>query len=971
MKRYVLLALFALLGGVLQAQKGYIRGTVLDASTGESLIGVTVSLPGTTVGTITDLDGKFSLALEPGTYAVQFTYVSFQPQKVEGVLVEAGEAAVLGNIILEEAVMELGEVVVRAEAVRATETSMMLIKQKSVSMLDGISSERMQLTGDATAADAARRVTGVTVEGGKYVYVRGLGDRYAKTLLNNMDIPGLDPDRNSLQMDIFPTNLIQNISVSKNFTADMPGDFTGGLMNVETIDFPDQRTQSVSVGVGFNPDMHLNGDYLTYDGGRTDLLGFDDGTRALPERATNAVIPTPTSGFPASEVNAFVRDFSPTLATRQATSPLDFSFGYSFGNQYALKPKGGSDRSLGLVASLSYRSETRFYDDVRYGEFQRYSDDTRNELRYATLQEGQLGEQSTLLGGMLGLAYKTQRSKIKLTAMHLQSGESRAARLDIDNDGEAVGQSGYRAYSDNLEYNQRSMSNLLLSGTHLFGTGWELDWRVSPTYSVSDDPDIRKTAFTVTGLDTFFSAGAGGNPSRIWRSLNEINLSSRVDLSKTYGWKDREARIKFGAMQTYRARDYEILFFDIQFFGNQSWPNPTASEVLAPENLYDGTVKPNSLYYQSGNSQPNPNAYSANISNTALYASNEMPLSASLKAILGVRMEYYVQRHTGRDQAFASGDIVNGRNLVNETVLETLNFFPSVNLIQAITSRQNLRLGYSRSVARPSFKEISFAQILDPITNRIFNGSLFQYANAEGEVSWNGRLLETDIDNLDLRWEHFGDRGQLWSAGAFFKRFQNPIELVRIPEQQTSTEFQPRNIGQALVYGVELEARRHLGFLAPALEALSVNVNVTLAQSVATMSEVEFEARKAFERDGETITDTRQMAGQSPYVINAGLIYSPSDKGRELGLFYNVQGPTLEVVGIGLYPDVYTEPFHSLNASFTQKLGAEGRTVLDLRVSNLLDDRRESFYRSFGADPAVFNSLNPGRSFSVGLSHRF
>lgn len=949
-----------------QAQKGFIRGTVQDDASGELLIGVTVAVAGTTTGAITDLDGKFSIPLDAGVYTLQVSYISFQGQTIEAVEVKPGEATVLNNIRLKQAVLEVAEVVIRAEMVRTNESAMMMMKQKSVQMIDGISSEKMQLTGDATAVEAAKRVTGVSVEGGKYVFVRGLGDRYSKTMLNGMDIPGLDPDRNSLQLDIFPSNLIQNITVSKNFTADMPADFTGGMMNIETKDLPDNRILSVSLGLGYNPFMHFNSDYLTYKGGSTDYLGFDDGTRALPSAASSQFIPTPTSGASAGQVNTFVRSFNPTLGASRQMSPMDFSGSFTYGDQFSLK-KGDEDkgRSLGFIMSLSYKSDYKYYDDVRYGEYQRYSDPSLSELRYATVQNGEMGEHNVLLGGIIELAYKSKMSKVKLTLMHLQSGESRAAKFDIDNDGEAVGQSGYIAYSDNLEYNQRSLTNVLLSGSHVMDKGWDLEWKLSPTISASDDPDIRKTAFTVTPTNTFFSAGAGGNPSRIWRSLNELNMSGRVDATKKMKFNKLDLNVKFGALHTYKQRDYEILFFDIQFFGSQSWPDPQADNVLTVDNIYDGTSKPNNIYYQSGNRTPNPNQYNSNINNTAGYVSTELDIMKRFKVIAGLRMEYYVQRHTGRDQAYANGDFINGRNLDNEKVLETVNLFPTVNFIYSINEKQNLRLAYARTVARPSFKEMSFAQILDPITNRIFNGSLFQYVNQQGVVSWNGELLETDIDNLDLRWEHFGKRGNMWSASGFFKHFQNPIELVRIPEQQTSTEFQPRNVGTGYVFGVELEGRT------PSWSGFSASANVTIAHSIATMSKVEFDARSEYARDGQTVSDQRQMAGQSPYVINVGLNYTNKDWGMDIGLFYNVKGPTLEVVGIGLYPDVFSEPFHSLNFSFGQKLGKKKNTAIDLKVANILNDRIESFYHSFNAEKQVFSSINPGVSIGIGVSHRF
>ncbi len=294
-------------------EKGIIRGTVYDGSTGESLVGVTIVITGTTTGTITDLDGKFSIELNEGIYDLQISYISYQSLTIEAISVTENEVTLLDNMMLNRSTTELQEVVISAQAVRTTETALVTLKRKSAVMLDGISAAKIELIGDGNAAEAAKRVTGVTVEDGKYVYVRGLGDRYSKTTLNNMDIPGLDPDRNSLQMDIFPSNIIDNILVSKNFTADLPADFTGGLMNITTKDFPDRKIFSVSAGMDYNPKFHFNPDFLTYEGGSTDYLGFDDGTRALPDFIPdeNKLLPTQSNGL---VINDFVNQFTPTLA---------------------------------------------------------------------------------------------------------------------------------------------------------------------------------------------------------------------------------------------------------------------------------------------------------------------------------------------------------------------------------------------------------------------------------------------------------------------------------------------------------------------------------------------------------------------------------------------------------------------------------------------------------------------------------
>ncbi len=966
MKHLLLAFIFILIQQAVMAQTGTIRGTVYEERTGESLVGVTIAVKGTTRGTMTDLDGKFSLDLEEGTYDLQISYISFQTIIIEDLRVVDGEVTLLNEIFLEESSLDLQEVVVTAQAIRTTEMALMTIKKNSATIMDGISSSRMSLVGDATAVEAAKRVTGVSIEGGKYVYVRGLGDRYSKSTLNQMDVPGLDPDRNTIQMDIFPNSLIDNITVLKNFSADLPADFTGGLLNIETKDFPEERLMNVSFSTAYNPDVHFNNNFLSYSGGKTDFLGFDDGTRALPSGATSQNIPTPVSGASAEEVNRFVQSFNPNLAALQETSFMDVSASFSMGNQINLG-KNNSDNAaankLGYIFSLSYKSDYSFYDNVTYSEYQRFIDPDVYELRYSTIQNGQVGEKNILIGAIGGVAYKSRLSKIRLTATHLQNGESRAGKFLNVNDGAAVGQSGYVAGSDNLEYNQRSLSNLFLNGTHVYDdAGWTIDWRLSPTYSTSNDPDIRKTAFTYRSLDTLFLAGAGGNPSRIWRSLSELNAVGKIDFTKEYQINENDAKLKFGANYTYKNRDYEILFFDIQFFGGQSWSSSDPSQVLIPEHIYPN--RPNSIYYQSGNNDPNPNEYNSTVNNLAFYISNEFNLLPKLKSIIGVRAENYVSRHTGRDQAWASGD-PNGRNLENDKVLEALDLFPSANFIFALTDDQNLRASYSRTIARPTFKELSFAQIIDPITNRIFNGSLLPSG------SWTGDIKETRIDNFDLRWELFMERGQLISVSAFYKLFDAPLELVRIPEQQTSTEYQVRNVGDAELMGLEFEFRKDLEFISPFMEKFNVSGNFTWVWSSVDMSESEIRARRTFAKTGQELEERREMVGQSPYVINGSITYSDKEKGIDAGIFYNVKGPTLSLVGSGLYPDVYDDPFHGLNASFQKRIGKSQNTTISVKVSNILGDTTESYFSSFRADNQPYSIENPGRTFSVGVRYSF
>lgn len=962
-----LLTAFAILfSSVTIAQNGTIRGTVIDDETGETVIGANVAVLNPLTGTSTDLDGKFSLSIPAGTYQVQVSFISYQNITIDGVIVKSGEVTSLGTIRMKSGSLELDEVVVTATATRRSEAALNTMKKKSATMMDGISAQKMALTGDGTAVEAAKRVTGVSIEGGKYIYVRGLGDRYSKVTLNQMNIPGLDPDRNSLQMDIFPTNLIDNIVVSKNFTAEQPADFTGGLVNVETKAFPEEKIMTASAGISFNPNMHFNKEYLTADGSSTDWLGYDDGFRDLPSEVRTDDVPKIFNGED-QEVRRFAQSFNPNLNAYEETSFLDYSASFTIGNQIDLnKDKESRLRNpkLGYIFSLSYKSQQRYYDDVTYAEYQRQIDKDLDELVYSDIQTGRYGQQSNLVGALTGLAYKTKYSKFRATVLHLQTGEQKASEFYIDQNPSAVGRSGYIGFADNIEYSERALTNYLLNGTHVFDKkGWEIDWRISPTFSTANDPDIRNTAFTYS-VDTSFQTGNAGVPKRIWRELEEQNYSTRVDFTKKHKIKGEDAKLKFGVMNTYKNRDYAIYEMTIRFVGGQEWVTYNPDEVLDPKNIYPN--RPNSAYFQSAVNYPNPNAYEANSNNLAAYISEEFNLTPSLKSVLGVRMENFVMRHTGRDIDGANTGGIQGNVLNDEVVLEGTDFFPSVNFIYSLAEEQNLRLGATRTVARPSFKELSFAQIFDPVSNRTFNGALFEYPG-----DWDGNLKATYINNIDVRWEKFMDRGQIYSVSAFYKQFEDPIELVRIPLNNTGFEYQPRNVGTGEVFGAEFEATKSLDFLGDKYKNFSASGNLTVVRSRIDMTDAEFNARENNKRTGEDVENEREMAGQAPYVINFGITYNNYEKGIRSGLFYNIKGPTLIIVGTGFVPDIYQQPFHNLNFGFSKQLGEEKKTTIDFNIDNILGDVRESFFESYEAEDQIYTQFSPGTSLSLGVSYKF
>lgn len=944
-----------LIAGFAFAQKGTIRGAIFEEGSGEPLYGVSILVKETSTGTITDFDGKFEIQVEPGSYTLQISYISYTTVELTGVEIKAGGTIVLNDILMAEEASELETVTISASAIRTTESALMSVKRNAANLLDGISASTFRQIGDGDAASAVKRVTGVSIEGGKYIYVRGLGDRYTKTVVNGMDVPGLDPDRNSIQMDIFPTNVIDNIIVSKSFTADLPADFTGGVVDIETKDFPEEKSMRLSLSGGINPSMHFNSNYVKYDGGNTDWLGFDDGTRANP---TAGIINIPqygeVVGNPNSprgqEYQSILGNFNKTLGGYRANSLMDMGISFSLGNQIAR-----TKATWGYNLALTYKNETEFFQDAEFNLYGKPSESNVVELEPLERQKGDYGTNNVLLGGIAGVALKTQNSKFRLNFMQLQNGESKAGVFDFV--GSNLG-ANFEAKQYNLEYSERSLTNLLLGGEHFLAGGkWNVNWKLSPTISKMNDPDIRFTRFREP---TNTISTEVGLPERIWRTLDEQNTVGKLDLTNQYKVFGRDAKLKFGGTYVYKIRDFDIQNF--QFPSGNSTFTGDPNAILDEENLFSESNR-NGVRYNPSFIPINPNSYSSNVNSVGAYLSTEINPVDKLKAIIGVRMENYVQKYTGSNQ---NGTIV----LNDDTVLDETDFFPTVNLIYSLNEKQNFRFSASRTIARPSFKELSYAEILDPITGRTFIGGLFQeVTNGGSEVIWDGNLTPTRINNLDLRWEMFQERGQMFSVSAFYKSFDRPIEIVQFLSDAGS--FQPRNVGDGQLIGLELEFRKNLQFLSGSLENFTWNTNVTITESTIEMSESEFRSRQLSAREGETVDNIRNMAGQAPYIVNTGLAYQSFVTGWEAGIFYNVQGPTLNFVGFGNQTDNYTVPFHSLNLNVNKTFGADERIQAGFGIQNILNDKRELVFQSHEAQDQIFTSLAPGTRMTFRVAFSF
>ena len=920
-------------------QTGKIAGTIMDGEFNEPMAFANVLIKNTTKGTTSDFDGKYSIDVEAGNHTLVFSYIGYQTIEISDVVVKSNDDVIV-DVTLNTNSLET--VVITTTVRKNTESAILDLQKKSITLLDGLSAQSIKSSGASNIASAVKNVPGVSIQGGKYVYVRGLGDRYTKSILNGVDIPGLDPDRNTIQMDIFPTNILDNIIVVKSAAAEYPADFTGGVIDIVTKDFPTKANYTISTGFGYNPGMHFNDNYLNYSGSNTDFLGFDDGMRNIPVNRYQVI---PGTFDNSTILSNMTNVFNKELMAKQANSGANFNFGFTAGNQFDV-----GDDKLGYQLSFSYKNKTQFYDDRFDGTYMRDQNNSSvNELVGTRTSEGVEGKNTVLLSSLAGIVYKRDNSKYKVNFLHIQNGESSAGLYD-QQIAQAAGGSGFEPIKkDALLYTERSITNLLFEGNHSFDdANWKLNWKVSPTLSRVYDKDHRITPLQQSQNGNYFiSPSAASRPIRIWRNLQEISLVAKVDAVRKYNFMDRPAKAKFGFNQTVKQRDFSIDDFQFEISGQNIVADGNADNLLLSENIWTPQTDQGSHLVWGDLYEP-ANTFDATQNISAGYLSNEFSVSEKLKAVVGLRAELFSAIYTGQNQAATE-------IFVDEKIIDKLDLFPSANFIYSLNDNSNLRVSYSRTTARPSFKEASKSQIFDPITNRLFIG------NIDLEPSY--------ISNFDIRTEFFGENSEMFAISGFYKDFKDPIELTfyeSAPDQLT-----PRNLGNASVFGIEFEFRKSLGFLLNSLENLKFNINASYIESDLTMFEDEYNRRVNAARDGESIEKSRELQGQSPYLINAGLNYSDSEIGLQTGLFFNVQGETLEVVGTGIVPDVYTVPFNSLNFTFNKKLGEEKKSTVDIKVSNILNSKRKSVYQSYKASDKTFTQFNPGTEFSVGYNYNF
>lgn len=939
----LLLAFLLFQAASIAQEKGFVRGNIGDGDFGGPMIGAAVTIAEQAgVGTTTDFDGNYSLSLAPGTYTIQVSFISYATQIFPDVVVTAGEVVMI-DAIMESAIEELATVEITAEVRRNSEVAMLMDMKNASSVTDGLSSQTFKKLGDSDLSGAIKRVTGVTVQNGKYVYVRGLGDRYTKTTLNGMSLPGLDPDVNAIQIDIFPTSVLENVAVAKTFSPDLSGDFTGGLVDVVTKSFPDEKTTSFSIGATYIPGMHFNPDFILYERGNMDWTGYDFGNRELPfgkfETPPNPVLNDPTQ-------ENITRSFDPNLATKKSSALPNGSFSFNHGNQINRE----SGATIGYNFVLNYQNQTTFYEGFQSNDYLKDNEVSQTSLVRQVERFGNVGKNSVLWSALASGSYKKNGNQLSLMVLNSQSGETTAAKR-VNQDFE---QNQATLQEDVLAYSQRSLTTGILTGKHRISF-MELTWANAFSISRVYDPDFRETRISTTDGDTNLSTGNGSGINRFWRELNEMNESFKADLKIPVS---ESGFIKVGGSGTMKFRDFETISFK-HTRDNISDISIDPDWYLQEENIWVAdTEHPNNDNgtFTIGTRQP-ANTFEARQNIYAGYLLANHKLLKVIKLIYGVRLEQTQMYYTGEDNL--------GLQVFDDTLtMDNLSILPSLNAVWTVTEKINVRAAANRTLARPSFKEKSIAEIYDPITKRTFIGNI--------------DLEQTNINNYDLRFEYYLSPKEIFSVGGFYKQFDGHIEMVSFATAPDN--LKPRNSGLAESYGVEVELRKGLPNAEKKfLNQLFLSTNVSLVESrvdlktvlVDNEGQTEFDLRENNLRVGENLSQFRQMAGQSPYAANAALSWENPETQTSISMAYNVQGEQLTIIASGRFPDVYTVPFHSLNFNAYKGFGKDLRSRLTVSVSNILNEDRTLVYRSFGAEDQVYTSFKPGVGIGLKYSYTF
>lgn len=912
------------------AAKGVITGRVLSAENKKPVAGARIFLSGIATELRTAQDGSFQTEVPAGDYSISVMHPNFSAQVRDGVAVIA-DATREETFSLTPAGIELPEHVVLEPHVAGSLAAIVEEQRNSSAVANVLGAEQISRSGDSDAAGALRRATGLTLVGGKFIFIRGLGERYSSTMLNGASIPSPDPTRRVVPLDLFPTSVIDSLLIQKSYSVDRPAEFAGGTVEIRTKTIPDQFFFQLSTQMGINQGVtFLKGS--RYKGGGTDIFGVDDGTREMPTSLAKAIAgakqlrpssPVNPDGFTQGELQVLGQDLSGKIADiKTKTLGPDHRVNVAMGDKFNA---GKFSFGYTTVARWSNSWDTqkeiqRFFTPVSGNRLERTID---NKVNFT--------EREVNLNGYLGLeARYADNHRLHANSLVLRQtlDEARTTEGFTDAENSVVRRT-------RLQFIENSLILGQIGGEHRwdFLGNLETNWlwtRANASRKAPNEQSFRFDQVPNAGGDFFLSRRTDSNQI-IFSDLNDDDESIRLDVKLPLDLhQNAQLALQSGFVKRTKSRDSEIRRFSFSSLGQDSRRPEvlglgSAERIFSPEFIGPNGFQLRESTQATDNSTATQDLFS-------YYGQGDINLFQKVRITGGLRVE-------DNDQQVSTFTLFDPDRSPAIAKLVKKDVLPSVAAIWSISDKQQIRASFAKTVSRPDFKEFSSAPFIDPETDRITIG--------------NPDLQQVDVKHYDVRWEYYFSPNESMSIGGFWKTLTNPIELILLPGAAGVLTLQ--NARVADVYGIEAEVMKHLDFIHPILRNVFVSTNYTWSKS-----EIELRPENLVAQT----TNFRPLQGHSPYIFNFQLGYDDPDKGTMATLLYNTFGKRIAEVGSLGAPDKFDQPEHRVDFVFRQHFKKNFSFTFNAR--NLLDSRARVLQ---GGELA--RSFSRGREFRMGLVLEF
>jgi TonB-dependent receptor len=803
------------------------------------------------------------------------------------------------------------EVVEKADSISSTAEAMLVERKLSAVVSDSVGHQELSSGTSGDAAAALQKVTGVSVVGVGFVYVRGLGERYSATSLNGAMVPTTEPEKRVVPLDLFPTGMIDNIKVAKTYSPDVPAEFSGGLVQIQTTEFPPKPTLSISFKSGYNSMTSFH-PFLTYPSGANDYFGFGSGARGIPSIVgDNRLV---QGAFDSSQLQNFGRAFSdnwqPSTVTSERPS-MDWSIngGHTIGK-------------LGFAGALSFSNTPQVHQEQL--RFIRQNDNT--PYIFTDYPDFREYSENARLGGVLNGAYRFSPNHKLLWRNTYTHDAEKTARQFTGLDGGT----GNNVLDERLRFIERHLFSTGAQGDHNFPNVWNsfIHWQMTYSMSQRDEPDLREVVRGQLPDGSYQFLGLSNSGYRFFSGLRDRIYEPQFDWGVPFSKGPITGMLKVGVRVTKRNREFQARRFVFR-------PQRLSTlDLFAPSNQLFAPANIRSDGFQISEFTRSTDKYNATMDIYAGYAMVDLNIGPKWRISGGIRVEDANQLVTTIDNQIP-GSVPVHAGLVNRDPV------PAINAVYALTAKQNLRISYSRTLSRPDFRELSPFDF-----NNVLGGFI---------TVGNANLKRASIDNYDVRWETFRGGNQLLAASFFLKEFHDPIEQTILPSNDLRQTY--NNAQGARNFGVELEARQSLNIISSRLREFSISSNFTFVDSNI----------KLYPKDATIVTSqSRPLLGQSRYVFNGSFQWTKHQWHSDARLFAGYVSRRISDVGTFRVPDIYQEATVNLDASYQYTMGERGQWAYKFEGENLTNN---DFRWTQGA--FTQRQYRLGRTFQVGISYSF